>query len=379
MLSYTDVVREGLDEALYARGLRLYLEGKVGRYQELSLDFWREYDVRDTHDTFKVRLPLLHLAIDSEKWSQAGRVIGEFARCECAYFEEYGLCKHIVAVCAALEKEFGTKHQNQVAGVDSVLDKVFEVEQEKLARVWEQRLETFLTTTRPDSLAWLAEMVLKVQSKPENYKQLLARIKLLSQQASLDFVRERRLATVIKDSLVVGGLFWWEFWRPFFENLTEKKLLELNIELWKIYIGGLAKDFKPNLEFYMRELSNPTKTQMLEKLQHDFIQNRSFWLEFIFISRFTTWLEANYTQLDPLSLIRTCELLPELREEVELEILRQVRIWADFLQPGEYDEVTKVFQRWSRILGRSDFFEQAVKYFKDSHPKKKKLLTGLEN
>src|SRR6476469_3860675 len=113
MLSYLDTAKQVVDEAVYARGIRLYLEGRVGRHQDMLLDFWREYGMNEDHNRYVVRLPLLHLALNSSKWDRASQVLKEHASCECAYYQEYGLCKHVVAVCASLEKEFGIKAESK--------------------------------------------------------------------------------------------------------------------------------------------------------------------------------------------------------------------------------------------------------------------------
>jgi hypothetical protein len=69
---------------------------------------------------------------------------------------------------------------------------------------------------------------------------------------------------------------------------------------------------------------------------------------------------------------------PDRREEIERRLSQQIRIWSDFLQPGEYDELVGLLKQWRQDLGRSDYLEETLQYIRQNHPKKTKLIGGLE-
>ena len=134
MFSYLDAAQKLVSREIYGRGIKYYLEGKVLKFDELVLDFWRLYQVSENHENAIIKLPLLHLALNQSKYEQADKALTEVCSCTCSYYQEYGPCKHIVAVCASIEQEFGlnkkpvVQNQNTEKKVDSLLQNIFEAE-----------------------------------------------------------------------------------------------------------------------------------------------------------------------------------------------------------------------------------------------------------
>jgi hypothetical protein len=379
MFSYLEVVQKVVDSSSYSRGIKLYLEGKVSKPKELLLDFWREYEVLG-HENYIVRVPVLHFALTKNKWDRAGEVLQQFSHCQCAFFEEYGVCKHIVGVCASLEHEFGEKPETVEAKkeVGSILDRVFEVEVGKRARVWEDKLENYFSKSYSGALNWVDEIVLKVEKEPDIYTEFLGFLKSKAQDATRDYMKEKRLVRLIQESLVLGGMVWWNLWEPFILNFESQYQVDLATDLWRMQQAGIAKAYEPQLKNFLQNLTAEQKDEVLQRLQTTFVHNQSIWINFVITSKYTQWLEQHLDRLDPLTLIQVCLLMPEQREEVEVKILTQLKLWGDFLQTGDYNQVIEVFHTWRDLLGRSEFYEQALKYFKEHHGKKKKLIGEIE-
>jgi hypothetical protein len=75
MISYLEAIKPLVNPEIYNRGLKLYLEGRVLGYSELLLDYWRRYQVQGKHQVYTVDIPLIHLALDKSKHSQAGEAL----------------------------------------------------------------------------------------------------------------------------------------------------------------------------------------------------------------------------------------------------------------------------------------------------------------
>jgi hypothetical protein len=80
-------------------------------------------------------------------------------------------------------------------------------------------------------------------------------------------------------------------------------------------------------------------------------------------------------QLDVINLLRLLPKFPD--EELEIYLLRQIKLWSDYLETGNYKEISEAMRTWHNISGRSHIWEQAFEYIKKSHPKKKALIAQM--
>lgn len=391
MFSYLDTAKSLVDSSVFGRGVRLYLEGKVSDPRELDLEFWREYEVYD-RKTYTVRIPVLHLAMKRDKLNNAAANLADFATCECEFYQELGVCKHIVAVCDSLEQEFGQKPVIPVTS-DSVLesesekakpevailDRIFEVDVEKKSRRWESEFEHYLSQSGTKIPRSIQNMVGVVTKDPHLYTDLLKFIKSYSTEATDEYGKEKNLIRFMIFTLGYNTEVWIEMWLTLLAKLLEEHRRKFVLELWVIIKSTAAKKITKIFELYLKNLTEDAKSYYILELQKIYVKNKNLWLDFVEVSQATGWIHDHYMELDPLTLLRFAELVPDLQEEIEISILNQIKQWGDFLQAGEYDEIIEVFARWKKTLGRSSYLEEAVAYFKSAHSKKRKLITNIDN
>ncbi|MFM6249908.1 MAG: hypothetical protein ACKPEQ_12295, partial [Dolichospermum sp.] len=74
MLSYLKSVQKLIHPSIYQRGIKLYLDGSIVGFEELTLDYWRIYKVIGT-DEYLIKIPLLHLALDRQKFDQSSQAL----------------------------------------------------------------------------------------------------------------------------------------------------------------------------------------------------------------------------------------------------------------------------------------------------------------
>ena len=379
MISYLTSVKSATNPGVYNRGVRLYLDGTVSKPTSLILDNWRKYCVQGTTE-YEVKIPLLHLTMSMAQFDRAGEVISQMVTCECEYYYSYGICKHIVAVCASLDSEFGGNQKptliKESTFSPSVLDSIFQAEKVKQHRKWNEIVEMYLSREHSNYF-YLDGITKAVMEEPLNHDEFLADLNRIGCSVIGDYSKEKLLLKIILETVLVGKKAWWDIWFPFLLKFDERNQTRLFVGLWKIRWLGGGKDYQDEFDRLLVSLKGKEKAAIFSQLQIEFENQREIWLEFCFVSQYFDWFEENIDLLDPYFLARLCTCLPEKREDYEYKILNQVKLWADFLQAGNYTEVIEFFEYWQQTLGRSEVYEDAVKYFRTAHPKKKKLLAGM--
>jgi len=377
MISYLDAAKSLTDTGIYTRGLKLYLEGMVVKNKDLELDFWREYEIKSKRENYIVKIPLLHLALSRSKFEKADIALNQVVNCDCQYFLEFGVCKHIVAVCASLEDEFKIRNtkEKKVEKI-SVIDNIFEAESEKKLRIFVNNLEYCLSKdVSPEQLGEYLGSGLR-----ENIDTFLSAVEQTIDSKIGDYTVEKRLVRIATNGYLSreGGKVWQDFWFDRSEKLDKSNQINFFVASWENYLSGqiISQDY---LKQSLPLLPNKLKKEILQKLRANFPETKKNWIDFIFIAQYKDWLDNNYRELESEYLIQACNLLPDRRDEFENILLENLRVWSDFLPVGEYKEVFELFNFWQDQIGRSEQFEEGLKYFKEHHKRRPKLLDMLSS
>jgi hypothetical protein len=375
MFSYLKIVQELVDQGVYARGVRAYLEGRVSKPVDKIMDFWREYQVFDRH-THKVVIPLFHLALDRKKWDKGVDAFVENVTCDCEFYEEYGVCKHIVSVCASIEDEFVPKKLSVSDEDEEVLDNIFLAQNQKDTRLWQSKIENYFEGST-NLTTFAATMVTSVNSDPNSYSLLLEFLKIQSNNALLDYQKEKRLIKLMIFVLGYGYKFWWDFFEDYFLKIEDKYLADLILDLWEFKIAGVSKNFDNELKEFFINLDESKKEEVINLIKTRYPNTSKMWIEFVFFAKAERYLSKNLDKLDPKTLLRAVEIIPEDAENIEIRIFNQLKSWIDFLVAGQYDELIEVFEMWKKTFGYSNDYQNAVKYLINSHPKKRNLIATV--
>jgi hypothetical protein len=379
MLSYLDAVKKTCPLEIYNRGLKAYLEGKVLTQTEMVLDFWRSYKVED-RDIYTVQMPLLHLALSPEKENQADKAILQSASCDCAYFNEFGICKHIVAVCASLENEFNInlkKQKRQKTYSSSVVfDSILEVDTEKKIRKFLISFEDFLEIGYKDT-SFLENFILEIKNDAK-YPEVLNKLKNFILEKIEYYEYEKKLLRLVKPTLILDSKNWWPIWHKVQTKFSSNNQIKFFDQVWKSYLAGNLNNIKKELETTLKNLKEKEKLQVFEFLQKEYQDTPENWLDFVLLAGMENWVEENLNLLDPIFLLKIIQTFPDIREKTEIHLLEQVKLWSDFLETGQnYAEISEVFSIWQNKLGGSSYCQEAIDYIKQNHPKKKKLLKQI--
>jgi hypothetical protein len=381
MFSYLSSVKTLIEKPVYDRGMVAYLEGGLSSFTELTLDYWREYKYSGKDEYF-IKIPLLHLALNSDKFSLASQVISELVTCTCPYFLEYGICKHIVAVCANLDKEFNPEHSLKKMKIenkhgDTLLDKIFEAEKTRQIREFTANLEMYLNSSKTTDFKWLETFVIALNNQPNDYQATLKNFHDIVTRSLKDFDLEIKIIKILTKSLIFGNKIWWDFWKIHLPEIHKNNLIKVWADIWEMRILDLLNDFKTEIDDYLADLDQAFKNKLLSILQINFKHNPHYWLEFVFVAKNYEWVEQNLLNLDPKTLIQACTVWPDKIDEIEPHILEKLKIWLDFLQANDYNEVVKIFNLWLKTLGGGEYYQQAILYLKETHKKKRTLINRI--
>lgn len=381
MFSYLSAVKNLIQKPVFDRGMVAYLEGGISGFTELTLDYWREYKYVGKEEYF-IKIPLLHLALNQEKFDLASNVISELVTCSCPYFLEYGICKHIVAVCACLDKEFSLDQAQKKSKIaqkegDKILDQIFEAEKTRTTREFSANLEMYLSSNKSTDFRWLDTFVVAVNNDYKEYESLLQSLHKIITRNLKNYDLELKIIKVLTKTLIFGNRIWWDFWKPHLLEIHPKNIIKVWAEIWEMRILNLLGNFATEVDNSLIQLDPSQKAELLEILQTNFKHNPQYWLDFIFVAKYYEWVEANLLNLDPKTLISSCITWPDKVDEIEPHILEKVKIWLDFLQPGDYDEVVAIFHLWLKTLGGGEYYQRALQYLKETHKTKRSLISRV--
>ena len=279
MFSYLDTIKKLVNESTYQRGLKYYLEGKVVNFENLILDFWRKYKVVGSGE-YLVKIPILHLALNSKKFAQSSQALEQIINCTCPYFCDYNkTCKHIVATCASLENEFGLnlkKTKNQIEHKietknlkSNIFEAIFEAEKDKQIKQFQYNWEDYLTSSKGNYnqyFPFLEEFVRATTKAPEEYEDFLEDWKLEIIKELRDYEKEKKIIQIIPVSILVGKELWWNFWQKLLleKNFSSQSWLKLNESLWKIYISKAVVEVSQQILKFLKNLNQEQKKYLFD-------------------------------------------------------------------------------------------------------------------
>jgi len=380
--SYLRIVQKVTEKYTYQRGLRFFLDGRVESGTKMILQNWQSFNVIGRKKVYTVKMPLLHLLLPVRDFQAGEKALEESVLCNCEYFEINGVCKHIVAVCAHLDKKFGIKKTKRI-GNKSLINTFFEVEQKKKYKKWIEDFQYYIEVQglqdESDILSQTMESIVsEAFQDTTKYKEVLNKLGQIAQDSLVNYQKEKRIANLISNKrfLLLANNSWWKFWKPIFGQMEEKNKLQILQKLWAIYINSpnQLSDLREDLIDINRKLDEKQKNKIIEYVAENSYSNENALLQLALDILCKTYLEKKIELLDPIFLIKLVQIAPDYTEAIEIKLLNQVKLWSDFLQLGHYDEIVDVMKKWKSTLGWSEIFQEAEQYIRLSHKSKRKLI-----
>jgi hypothetical protein len=384
IFSYKKAIESQVESAIFARGVRDFLEGKVLTHQSLILDYWRIYKVLGKYE-YELKVPLLHLALSKSKFDLAGKALLEIATCSCENFIQVGYCRHLVAVCSSLDNEFNLDWQqkNQANKKDNqeFLDNIFSVENGKLFREFEVKMDGYVLQGKTKNSPAIENLAMQIGQNEDDFASYLKSYHKNVSYFLDNWEAQKRLVGLIPRFLMYGKKIWWDFYKFHFVQINLELSYNLYAEIWELFTLKFCQEYEKELLEFFQAMHDTGKAAILDLLQAKFKLNKQIWLDFVIFSNYQTWIEQNLDYLDPLFLIKLAGQNPPMADEIEIHLLKQIKVWSDFMVSGseeEYSEIIQVFEKWEENIGRTEKYEEALEYLQKSHPKKRKLLKTIK-
>lgn len=383
MFSYLETAKEIVSEDIYQLGLKEYLVGNVLEYISADLVDWRKYEVKG-RSVYEVVFPLLHKLTPRTTWSRASENLKNFAQCSCEYFDTFGTCKHIVAVCAAVDKEIKPRAQEQYAPTP-LLSRVLEVNEKSQLTEWYNEIIDFLELKDEDdiqnaSLRTIYEPVRIAFASPY-VDQLVEMVQAYIVSNIHNFSIQKRLVklALFTRAWLVGGRKWWDIFLPFLSQLQENLQIKFWTDFWKEwpFYSQTLEGVREELEVEAEKLSEENKQAALQILDEEKV-NLADRLEF---AQFICYYEFVLNHLPDLDIQHLLKLLPKVSEhhmEIEYALSEQIKTLSDFLTSKEEPFLITSIRDWKESIPDSEVIGQVVTRLKKQHFRRKKLLKQLD-
>ncbi len=385
LTNYLQLIDNLCPKDIICLGQKVYLDGMILDKKDIGIANFREYRVKEGSVNYSVQTPLWHLVLTTNDSEKIQELVSKFSYCDCAYYDQVGFCKHLVAVFESINNEFFSNEKikqaitpkKDIINSENLIQNLFDFDRNK----WQQqsliKLEQYFTKSS-NSLAWWEFIVLEIKKqKLTEFKNTI--VKILESKLKI-YENEKKVIPLLNQSLILDFDSWFENTQSISDKLTERNYYQFWSQTWRV-LNGISsnKDLKNNsvLNIYLSQKDDQFKSNILELLKENYQESPQLWLQFVMDSRYEDFIIKNIDSYDPELLLKIIEILPENREKIEQKLAYKVRIWIDFLMSGDYGELQTFLNNW-KILGKSYYFEKTLEYIKANHSKKRSLIKFVE-
>jgi hypothetical protein len=378
VFSYLSTAKELVSEDIYQLGLKEYLLGNVLEYVSMDLRDWRRYEVRG-REVYTVIFPLLHLLTTKLQWKRGADNLKQLTRCTCEYYDNIGVCKHIVAVCASIDREIkplGDSVDQTLA--TPTLNRILDFESQSATRDWLHEFEYFFELDQQDdpqnlSLRRLYESLRAAFSHPDNEVFLEELSRYVQEHLREPRFQKRLLQLALFNrAWLVGGVGFWQVMLPAIEHSSAENKTAFWVDLWKeweFFATGLV-EVAPVVQASAQNLDHEEKLEILTRLREDKQQLPTL-LSFAQFSGEYTFVLEHLSQMD---IGRLIALLPELGE---YHLGEQTRTFSDFLTAKDESRLVSYLRDWKHALPDSAEYIRVVELIKTQHKRRKKLIQEI--
>jgi len=395
--SYSKTVKEITDSIIFGRGQKLFLDNFVLNSHKLTLQNWLRFEVLDKKQTYFPKIPLLHLLIPFDNWNNSALAFEEVASCDCDYFATFGICSHLVASCCWLDSHFklnsknlsnldsnlNSKNQNS-NGQKNLLDQIFAAEIDKTQTIWLNNWQYYLLhPISPKNSSWFkkASWLREVADKSEFNQSFGVRIKRDFASFYRDFYKEKILTALSFETILAGGLFWWNFWQSEIDLWSEDLQIKFWSNLWQNRNQTQLKLIWKNISDRLKTLEIHQKNQIfgvLSNKSNNSTQDFRISLELSLDLELLSWLEENLEHFDIETLLKLNPVLIDEFEKINTLIAKKFLDWSNFVQTGDnYEDFARVLKAWQSVADER-IWSEIISQITSLHRKKSKLITLIK-
>lgn len=388
MFSYLKLLQEHVDSSIIKRGQKIFLDGGVQKLVNLEIDGWQEARITDAAYSYNVIVPLTHQLLSRDNWGKTFDIWQKLSRCQCPYYQEAGICRHILSVASKIDWELQqqiTKFEFEDVGT-SFIDIFEQVNStQSLNNLLNQFDQLLISSFNPRQLTLLARLSSTLKEMDNlSQQKFFDGLTPLIQTSLKQYESEKKVTRIILDTLKINPEFWWQMWGKFIGQISEYSWTKFLYELFELRLEAGYRQFHPYYQKILKEITNQstqiTKDKIIEKYGVKSSKLDTFEKLYLLAVAINNhkWLEANLEKLDPEKLIKLILVLPiESRDMIDRNIKSQLIQWAAFLPSNQKDEVLNILLKWRNVGEVSEYWYETIIYIKSTVNPKTKLYKEL--
>ena len=388
MFSYLKLLQEHVDSSIIKRGQKIFLDGGVQKLLNLEIDGWQEARVTDAAYSYNVIVPLTHQLLSRDNWNKTFDIWQKLTRCQCPYYQEAGICRHILSVASKIDWELQqqiTKFEFEDVGT-SFIDIFEQVNStQSVNNLLNQFDQLLISSFNPRQLTLLARLSSTLKDMDNlSQQKFFDGLTPLIQTSLKQYESEKKVIRIILDTLKINPEFWWQMWGKFISQISEYNWTKFLYELFELRLEAGYRQFHPYYQKILKEITNQstqiTKDKIIEKysIKSSKLDIFEKLYQLAVAINNHKWLAANLEKLDPEKLIKLILVLPiESRDMIDRNIKTQLIQWAAFLPSNQKDEVLNILLKWRDVGEVSEYWYETIIYIKSTINPKTKLYKEL--
>ncbi len=393
MFSYLDQLNNYIDASIIKRGQKIFLDGGVQKLTNLAIAGWQKTKVTDGVHNYAVIIPLTHQLLNRENWDKTYIIWQELSKCNCPYFQEAGICRHLAAVASKLDWEI----QQQVVRSDISVGQVSFINlynQVNSTQIVNNLLNQFdgliASSYNPGQLSLLSRITTSLRELDDGGKiKFFDDLGVIIQRHLKIYESEKKVIKIILDTIKIDPSFWWALWKAKIGLISEYNWLYLVKEIFEVRVDSGYSQFKKINEDILNQITSNSDQLTKDKILNEYqiLKSRTSTRAEIFqklyqfsvtISNYS-WLLSNLESIDPEKLINLIKILPsQHRDQIDKNIKNQLLQWVAFIPNNQKEEVLKLLILWRDSGEISEYWYETIDYIKSTINPKTKLFKELK-
>jgi hypothetical protein len=380
---YLSTAKNLVYEAIYSRGVAMFLEKRVIEFENIEeIPGWRVYTVRGNTGMYEVQFPLIHII--NPELVDPSRIIREFTKCDCEYYAENGVCKHIVAVCADLDREFSHSKppsKKELTQFKSILDNFSLIDSGKKVSNWLESFRYVFDIEDFDligvSLRSIEGTVRESFAEPARYPLFFKGLQEDIHSRKSKYLKQKNIVEVATYTRfwLITGKEWFELFNTSVQGFEDVLQIKFYAKVWMIFLDypSLFSSFFTKFSNTLSQLSKEIKTGVVDFLVEEKVEMKDV-VEFAYTSDYKSFLKDHIDELNTEQLVRLLRVLPDESEHIDTNLEQQFKAWSDFLDPSQYKAFSTLFDMWRENGAGSSSFDNVYEYVLLQHKKKKAFI-----
>lgn len=393
MFSYLNYLNKQIDTSIIKRGQKIFLDGGVQKLINLPISGWQKTQVIDNNHSYSTIFPLTHQLLSRENWDKTYNLWQELSKCNCHYFLEAGVCRHLVAIASKLDWEL----QQEVIKAEIFSDEVSFIDlynQVNSTQIINNLLNQFdgliISSYNPRQISLLSRITSSLRNLDnESQINFFDDLNLIIRKHIKLYEEEKKIIKIVLDTIKIDPSFWWGFWKDKIALITEYGWICLVKEIFGVYIDTGYNQFKEVNRGILSQITVNCDQVIKDKILNEYqitknkINTKAETFQKIYEFAIAIgnhkWLLDNLELIDPEKLIALIKILPsQYRDKIDKNIKSQLIQWMAFVTNNQKEEILQLLILWRDSGEISEYWYETIDCIKSTINPKTKLFKEVK-